>query len=190
MAVVSKRTPPLAPPDPLTWARTLAISREAVELYLASDVIDLHIDTFIWNRVFGYDLTERHGHGMLGARFYSQVDVPRIRAARVTGGVWVITTNPLRRSRRRAEVFVANRDKLTSMLESSGDVVIVKTASDYRAAVAADKHAAWIGIQGGNALDHRDALDLLDDRIVRVTLVHLSSSSLGVTSGSESCRVM
>src|SRR4029079_10276916 len=90
---------PLAPPDPVTWARSLGISREAVELYLASDVIDLHIDTFIWNRVFGYDLTKRHGLGLLGARFYSQVDLPRLHEARITGGVWVITTNPLRPSR-------------------------------------------------------------------------------------------
>jgi membrane dipeptidase len=163
-------------------ASALGISREAVELYLASDVIDLHIDTFIWNRVFGYDLTKRHGRGLLGARFYSQVDLPRIREARITGGTWVITTNPLRRSRKRADVFVANRDKLTSILEGAGDVALVKTASDYRAAVAAGKHAAWIGIQGGNAIDTPDALDLLDDRILRVTLVHLSSSSLGVTS--------
>jgi membrane dipeptidase len=184
VATVSNRRPParVAPPDPATWARTLAISREAVELYLASDVIDLHIDTFIWNRVFGYDLTKRHGRGLLGARFYSQVDVPRIRDARITGGVWVITTNPLRRSHRRADVFVANRDKLISILEGTGEVAIVKTPNDYRAAVAADKHAAWLAIQGGNALDDRQALDLLDDRIVRVTLVHMSSSSLGVTS--------
>jgi membrane dipeptidase len=172
----------MTPPDPTMWARTLDISREAVELYLASDVIDLHIDTFIWNRIFGYDLTKRHGHGILGARFFSQIDLPRLREARVTGGVWVITTNPLRGSRRRAEVFVENRDKLIAILEGAGDVAVVKTASDYRAAAAAGKHAAWIGIQGGNALDDRAALDLLDDRIVRVTLVHLSSSSLGVTS--------
>lgn len=176
------RTPPPASDVVAARARTLGISREAVELYLASDVIDLHIDTFIWNRVFGYDLTKRHGRGLLGARFYSQVDLPRIREARITGGTWVITTNPLRRSHKRAAVFVANRDKLISILEGAGNVALVKTASDYRAAVAAGKHAAWIGIQGGNALDTRDALDVLDDRIVRVTLVHLSSSSLGVTS--------
>src|SRR5438132_1148875 len=49
--------------DPGGWARALRISREAVDLYLASDVIDLHIDSFIWTRVLGYDLTKRHGPG-------------------------------------------------------------------------------------------------------------------------------
>ncbi len=50
------------------------------------------------------------------------------------------------------------------------------------AAAATGKHAAFIGIQGGNALDAPGALDVLDDRIVRITLVHLSKSSLGQTS--------
>ncbi len=169
--------------DPAAWAAQLGISREAVELYLASDVIDLHLDTFIWNRLFGYDLRKRHGGGVFGHRFYSQVDLPRLRDARVTGGIWVITTNPLRGPRGRADAFARNLDRLTGILGSAtDDVVLVKTADDYVAARAAGKHAAWIGIQGGNALDDDGALDLLDDRIVRVTLVHLSTSSLGVTS--------
>ena len=33
--------------DPAGWAKRLGISREAVELYLSSDVIDLHVDSFI-----------------------------------------------------------------------------------------------------------------------------------------------
>jgi membrane dipeptidase len=169
--------------DPAAWAKELGISREAVELYLSSDVIDLHIDSFIWSRIFGYDLTKRHGRGLFGARFYSQADLPRLREARVTGGIWVITTNPLRSPRGRAEAFTKNLDKLTHILESvPDDVQIVKTTGEYRAAVAAGKHAAWIGIQGGNALDDHGALDRLDDRIVRVTLVHLSNSALGTTS--------
>ena len=49
--------------DVAAWARALGISREAVELYVASDVIDLHVDSFIWTRVFGYDLGRRHGKG-------------------------------------------------------------------------------------------------------------------------------
>ncbi len=169
--------------DPAAWARELGISREAVELYLASDVIDLHIDSFIWTRIFGYDLLKRHGHGALGARFYSQVDLPRIREAGVTGGIWVITTNPLRGPAGRARVFAKNLARLTHILESApDDVQLVRTAADYQRARASGKHAAFLGVQGGNALDAPGALDQLDDRIVRVTLVHLSTSSLGVTS--------
>jgi len=42
--------------DPGSWAKELGISRAAVDLYLASDVIDLHVDTFLWTRQYGYDL--------------------------------------------------------------------------------------------------------------------------------------
>src|SRR5262249_3723456 len=99
-----------------TWAKQVGISREAAEIYLAGDVVDLHIDTFIWTRIFGYDLTRRHGRGIFDARFYGQADLPRLRDARVTGGIWSITTNPLRRHR--AGTFRRNLEKLVRIFEA------------------------------------------------------------------------
>ena len=60
----------------------------------------------------------------------------------------------------------------------------VRTAAEFRAARAAGEHAAFIGIQGGNALDvHLDALDLLEDRsVLRITLVHMTASRIGAAS--------
>ena len=177
--------------DPGAWARALGVSRAAIDLYLASDVIDLHIDSFIWTRLFGYDLTRRHGHGLFGARFYSQADLPRLREAQVTGGIFVVTTNPLRGGDGRAAAFGRNLPRLKAILESvPAEVALVRTVDEYRAARAAGRFGAFLGVQGGNALD-RDAraLDLIDDgpdgrfpSIVRVTLVHLSNSGLGGTS--------
>jgi membrane dipeptidase len=168
------------------WASNLGISREAIEIYATGDVIDLHVDTFIWNRIFGYNLGQRHGHGALGARFYSQVDFPRIREAGVTGATWVITTNPARLgAESRAHVFVDNIARLRALFASApNDFEVVRTATEYRSARAAGKHGAFIGIQGGNALDRDlDALDLIPDgAVLRVTLVHLSNSALGTTS--------
>jgi membrane dipeptidase len=171
--------------DPAAWARELAISREAIELYLASDVIDLHIDSFIWHRIFGYDLRRRHGNGLFGGRFYSQIDFPRVLEARLTGATWIITTNPARSAAGRARTFLRNVKRIRRLFESVGDqFAVVRNAREYRAARAAGKHGAFIGVQGGNALDESlDALDLIpDDVILRITLVHLSSSRIGVTS--------
>jgi membrane dipeptidase len=171
--------------DPGAWARELGISSEAVACYLASDVVDLHIDSFIWWRIFRYDLLARHGHGALGARFYSQVDFPRIREAQVTGGTWVITTNPARDAAERAAAFVRNVASLRRLIgEASEDLVLVRNVAEYREARASGRHGAFIGIQGGNALDRDlDALDLIpDDVVLRITLVHLSSARIGVTS--------
>jgi membrane dipeptidase len=171
--------------DPSAWARELGISREAVELYARSDVLDLHVDSFIWWRVFRYDPRKRHGRGAFGGRFYSQVDFPRILEAGLTGATWVITTNPLRGSRGRADTFVKNLGELRRLFDTVSDhFQVVRNVAEYRAARAQNKHAAFIGIQGGNALDDSpEALDRIpDDVILRITLVHLSSSRLGVTS--------
>lgn len=170
--------------DPGAWAEALGISREAVELYLASEVIDLHVDSFIWHRVFGYDLRLRHGRGLLGARFYSQVDFPRALEANLAGAIWVITTNPARDAESRRDTFLRNFGELVELFAQVSDqFAIVRNLSEYQRARSAGKHAVFLGIQGGNALDHGPhALNLIDERIVRITLVHLSSSSLGATS--------
>jgi membrane dipeptidase len=171
--------------DPAAWARELGISREAAELHLASDVIDLHVDSFIWTRIFGYDLTKRHGTGLFRGAFYSQVDFPRILEAGVTGATWIITTNPARSAAGRERTFIKNLARLRAIFEASHEhFQVVRTAAEYDAARAAGKHGAFIGIQGGNALDREpDALDsIADDLVLRITLVHLSSSTLGTTS--------
>lgn len=171
--------------DPGGWAAELGISTEAVEIYLASDVIDLHVDSFIWQRVFGYDLRKRHGLGVFGRSFFGHVDFPRALEAQLTGAIWVITTNPGRTGAGRAATFVRNLSELRHIFATVDErFAVVRTAAEYRAARAAGKHAAFIGIQGGNALDRDlEALDLIPDRLIlRITLVHLSSSRIGTTS--------
>lgn len=172
-------------PDAAAWASTLGISKEAVELYLRSDVIDLHVDSFIWHRVFGYDLRRRHGHGPFGARYLGQVDFPRVLEAGISGATWVITTNPLRTSAGRARAFRRNLADLLAVFRSvPANFEVVRSASEYRSARQNGKHAAFIGVQGGNALDHdvSEWTRIPDDVVTRVTLVHLSSSRLGTTS--------
>lgn len=166
------------------WARELGIPTAAVELYRASDVIDLHVDSFIWQRTFGYDLTKRHRAPLWGA-FLGQVDFPRIREAEISGATWVITTNPLREPADRARAFESNLDELCRTLSRVPDEFqVVTNAREYDAARAAGKHAAFLGIQGGNALDLSlsELARLCDGRVLRITLVHLSSSRIGSTS--------
>ncbi len=169
--------------DPAAWAAELGISREAVDLYLASEVVDLHVDSFLWTRQIGYDLKKRHGSGLHGA-WFSQVDLPRVREAQLAGAMWSITTNPFRRGTRREKVFLRNLARLRGILESCGeDVAVARDMTEYRAARAAGKHAAFLVVQGGNALDAEGALDRIPDRLIlRVTVVHLTNSSLGATS--------
>lgn len=171
--------------DAASWASTLGISREAVELYLASDVIDLHVDSFIWTRVFGYQLGRRHGRGLLGARYYSQADFPRMREARIGGALWSLTTNPLRSAAGRARAFADNLAAFERACAAPANCVdLVRDVAGYRRARAAGKHAAFVVVQGGNALDwDAEALAPLEGgAVVAVTLMHLSRSRIGHSS--------
>lgn len=166
------------------WAKALGISEHAVELYRSTDVVDLHVDSFIWHRLLGYDLTQEH-RPLLGGALFGQVDFPRARRAELSGATWVITTNPLKDRGDRARTFERNLAELSEQFARvPDDFALVTSAAEYDSARAAGKHAAFIGVQGGNAVDVdlREAARLYDRRLLRVTLVHLSSSSIGSTS--------
>jgi membrane dipeptidase len=96
----------------------------------------------------------------------------------------VITTNPFLDRRDRRERFFENLRSLEDLLGQHPRISLVRNLREYEAARSRGDHAAFIGVQGGNALDHSlDTLDgLADQRVLRVTLVHLSSSSIGSTS--------
>jgi membrane dipeptidase len=169
---------------PIKWAEALGISKEAVELYLECKAIDLHIESFIWQRLGIYGLLKSHHKGALGARGYSQIDLPRALAAGMGGGVWSICTNPLRSAKNREKIFFDNLKEIRKTLDSHQDVRIVSNAREFDAAQQANRYAIWLGIQGGNALDHNpQSLTQIPDKVIsRITLVHLMNSSLGSTS--------
>lgn len=168
------------------WAGvTPDVSRDALALYTSSDVVDLHIDSFIWTRLFGSDPRQRHSPGIMRALCFGQADLPRLRAAGVGGAVWVISTNPFRSSSGRLRVFERNVVHLAGILSSdSAEAAVVSNLAEYRAARARGAHAAFMGVQGANAF----AADLdtveagVSRHIVLVTLAHLTSSAVAATS--------
>ena len=157
------------------------VSDHARELVRASDVIDLHVDTFIWTRMFGYDLRKRHGAGPFAGCLMSQVDLPRALEGGFSGAMWSITTNPWRSASGRARALGANVAELRRMLDDSQVARVVTTAAEYQAARAAGQHAALLAVQGGNACDADESV-LESGALTRVTLVHMTSSHVGATS--------
>ncbi len=167
------------------------ITVEARQLLDACDVIDMHVDGFIWRRVFGYDLHRRHGLGVLGGRFYSHLDFPRAIEGGLSGAMWSITTNPLRSSAGRWRTFQRNLDALEELCSKDPQQVrIARTAAEYRQVRDAGAHVCIPAIQGGNAIDGApDGPASIRDRLItRVTLVHLSNSALGATSSPAAGR--
>lgn len=147
-------------------------SPDALDLYRASDVVDLHVETFVWTRIFGYDLNRAHGQGPLRAHFLGQADLPRLRAAGLTAVVLSIATNPARRRGTRTATLLANLARLrilaSASTSSSGGTSGLRT---------------YLAVQGGNAFDSPADVALVPPgALVRVTLMHLTDSSLGATS--------
>jgi membrane dipeptidase len=95
-----------------------------------------------------------------------------------------VTTNPLRDPIDRYEALLDNLSRLRATIEGfSSDFALVATHSEYRRARAQGLHAAFIGLQGGNALEAPASIERLPtNAVLRVTLVHLSSSAIGATS--------
>lgn len=172
----------LTPPDRL--AAQLGVSEEAVALARRSPFIDLHIDSFIWTRFFGYDLNRRHTRSYTFGRCAGHLDFPRAIDAGLSGGLYTITTNPFRSARGRWETFKKNLGRLTRAIDDSDDQVrLVTTRTEYDAAINGGVHAAMIKIQGGNALSAEAgyAHGLEDDSVLAITIVHLTHNYLGRT---------
>ena len=176
--------------DAASIADELGVTEEAVELFHNSDAIDLHVDSFIWHRIFGYDLSQAHRGGFFGRSFFGHADFPTVRDSGLGGATWVITTNPARSARGRRHAFEKNLRALSALLDEAPGITRVRTAQEFRAARDGGDHGAFIGIQGGNALDDGiEALELIADRsVLRVTLIHLTSSRLGATSAPGASR--
>jgi membrane dipeptidase len=164
-------------------ARAAGVPREAVELTRDCDVIDLHVESFIPSRLWGYDLLRRN-RSLLGGWLFGHVDVPRAIEGGLTGAMWSIATNVARSASERAEVLERNVRDLRVTLERSGQVEIVCNPGEYEAARRAGKHAALVCVQGGNAFEGAEERvgTIGGGAITRVTVVHLSNSIYGDSS--------
>jgi membrane dipeptidase len=183
------------------------VSTAALELYRTCEVVDLHVETFVWTRLFGYDLARAHDSGPTRARYLGQADLPRLIAGGLAGVVLSIATNPGRRRGNRTATLLANIDRLRAMASlpppstststsplvsfapsTSGftplpSATVARDAAGYGRARAAGQLAVFLAVQGGNAFDTAGDVRLLPDgALLRVTLMHLTDSALGATS--------
>ncbi len=161
------------------------LRRAARELLGASEVIDLHIDTMIPARLYGYDPTVAHGPGIWRGRLFGHLDLPRIQEGGLTGAMWSITTQPFRSASSRWRRFLENVKRLERLAQgSSGALAIARDAQEYRAARSAGAHVILPAVQGGNSLEGAPdgVASIPHDFITRVTLVHLTDSCYGTTS--------
>ena len=158
-------------------------SPATLDLYRSCEIVDLHVETFVWTRIFGYDLTRPHGPGPLRARYLGQADLPRLAAAGLSGVVLSVATNPARRSGTRTATLLRNLDRLRTLTTSSSTSALASEMRSYARARADGRLAVFLAVQGGNAFDSPDDVRMLPGgSLLRVTLLHLTDSGLGATS--------
>jgi len=162
------------------------VSLAAVQLVRDAELVDLHIESYIPPRLWGYDLFERHDRHFLGGRYFGHLDLPRALDGGLTGGMWSIATNIARGARGRYAALRDNVAGLRATVEATeGRMEVVRDATEWRGARGRGAHAVLICVQGGNAYDAAPHAGALED-VVRVTVLHLSNSVLGRTSSPAS----
>ena len=82
LALGCRRRPPAPVP-----ADALALHRECL-------VVDLHVDTFLWVRLFGYDIGRRHENLLPSASYAWQADLPRLKEGGVGAVGFGIVVSP------------------------------------------------------------------------------------------------
>ena len=174
--------PSLVPPS---LSKDAGKSREAMELCTESELIDLHIDTLIPVRLWGFDPIGGSTRWPLGRHFFGHLDLERANRGGLTGGMWSITTNPFRSAKGRWKAFCRTLDRFQRMAEhSDGKLELVRNRKEYSQAQQRGAHAALLSIQGGNSLQGapNGAASVENQLLTRVTLVHMTHSVYGGTS--------
>lgn len=156
------------------------ISRAAAELFLASDSLDLHIESFSFQRTFGYDLRQRHRLGWNRALLFGQADLPRLLELGLRGALFSLTANPWLSAAQNLTNFPGLYERLRDTLERGGRAQFVTTASGYRSARKAGKLAAFLAIQGATLLGASGYPDVARKLpLISVGLLHLTRTHLG-----------
>lgn len=166
-------------------AAAQGVSVEAVELLDDAHFIDLHLDLEVPVRLYGYDPLHRHPTATRPKIWFGHTDLPRVREARMTGVMYDIATNPIRPMGNRLATTQANVQRVVERLEGlPADFGVARTRSDYDRIVADGRTACLITLQGANAVSADPSVieTELGQTLVRMTLVHLTTSDLGGTS--------
>lgn len=174
-----------------------AISAEALALHRESLVFDLHIDTLLWTRLFGYRLAARHRNWIPTRPFGFHMDLPRALEGGLDAAVMGLVINP----REVREELILPLDLLARWEDESGIAQVrttlgllresaaaqpdrlqfARTGSELRRGVAEGRFVALAGLEGGQGIEG-DLANLqiaYDDGLRMLGLVHFQATEAG-----------
>ncbi len=140
---MSRTPPPAGRGDPIR-ERALALHERAL-------VVDLHNDFLLKAALFGRDFAARGRGPFVYTPFWTDLDLPRCREGGVDAlgfALWAGRRGP------QFEQVSRLLDRLDAILAANPvDVSLATTAAEIEAAAAAGKLAAFVGIEGGQAIE-------------------------------------
>jgi membrane dipeptidase len=158
-------------------------SPEARAIHAAHPAIDLHADTLMWSRWFGYDLLVRHEPPLPRAAIGGHVDVPRMIDGGMGAQFFGLVSVPMREKvRGLAQRIHEQIDALDATIARDPSALrLVRTAADLEAARAAGAVGALLGIEGAHSLEGNiENVDVFARRGVRyLGLLHFSPNEVG-----------
>jgi membrane dipeptidase len=155
---------------------------EARALHDRHPAIDLHADTLMWSRWFGYDLLTRHHPPFPKKALLGHVDLPRMREGGVGGQFFGLVSLPvLGKVRGLARAIDEQIDVLDATLDRSRELRLCHTGRDIEAAHREGAVSAMLGIEGAHALEgDLDNLDRFARRGLRyLGLLHFTANEAG-----------
>jgi len=135
-------------------------------------IVDLHADTPMMLRL-GRDIRVPHRRLPAFANYCSHVDVPALKKGEVIAQGWGLWSLPFE-SARSSGMIEKQMRAVEKALESSEDLIMVRTGSDIRRAAENDQTGIFLGLEGAHCL-HKDTAKLAGwaRRGVRyITLAH------------------
>lgn len=146
-------------------------------------IVDLHVDSIIQQRLFGYRVTRRHRAGMRGQPLFWHADLPRMQEANYRGACLGIHYFPWESERGFAEM---NRqiDYLDGLVAADDRVLRVRESGDWQRAFDAGQIALAPGVEGAHMLDGKiERVEQLAERgVAYLTLAHFSKNSAATPS--------
>ena len=173
------------------------VSDEARALHDSALVVDWHADTFLWRRLIGYDIWQRHRPLPFGSPLLSHCDMPRL----LEGGVDVqgfgVVTSPWPRGEgairstlktlRIARRELGRRPDVVRVLDGGG---IEGGEGEIAEAHAAGRMSAFFGVEGAHGIGCRPEMigEVRRLGVRYLGLVHLTPSEAGCPSNWPGAR--
>jgi membrane dipeptidase len=169
-------------------------SAAAQALHAEHPAIDLHADTLLWARSWGYDLRERHEPPLPRAAWAGHVDLPRMREGGMGAQFFGLVTGmstalaiahvPVLKGAGNglARIIHEQIDTLDAVIaRAPAELRLVRTAAEVEACRREGVLGALLGIEGAHSLEgNLDNLDAFAKRGLRyLGLLHFGANEAG-----------